>query len=279
MTRFLDTWLNRVGLRERPAPTVDSLGLILRHQLRTIPFENLTVLGGQVPDLDDAALERKLIADRRGGYCFELNGLLDRALRDLGYSVTPLMARVMWNKDAPPGPRSHLLLRVEVEGAGWLMDAGFGGPTPGVPIPCQPGVHGDPRFALKEEPGLGTVLSRKLASGEFAALYAFTAERVGPADIAGANWLMATWPPSPFRSRLVAAMGDDQLRHIVEGRSYRAASAEGEAHEENLDTPEALFACLARVFGLSLTAAERAGATRLCFPGEQDTTAEAIQSG
>ncbi len=280
MTAFLDAWLERIGIGQRPEPTVDALGAILRHQLRAIPFENLTVLSGQVPDLDEAALEKKLISGQRGGYCFELNGLLARGLKDLGYRVTPLMARVMWNKDGPPGPRSHLLLRVEAEGAEWLVDAGFGGPTPGVPIALRPEPgHIDPRFALAEVPGLGTVLSRRLEPGKRAALYAFTDEMVGPADIAGANWLMATWAPSPFRARFVAAVGDDTLRRTLEGRSYREACAGGETRTEDMESADALVTCLMEKFGLSLTEREQAAVARVCFPDAQGIAAEELRSG
>ena len=89
-------------------------------------------------------LERKLVAARRGGYCFEQNMLFERRLEALGAEVELMLARVRWG--APPGvvrPRSHLVLRVEADGASWHADVGFGLGTLLEPMPF--GAGGDAR--------------------------------------------------------------------------------------------------------------------------------------
>lgn len=66
--------------------------------------------------LDDRTLEEKLIHGRRGGYCFEQNGLLERALREIGFTVRSLLGRVVLANPPHMPPRTHRLLLVEVEG-------------------------------------------------------------------------------------------------------------------------------------------------------------------
>ncbi|HXR44261.1 MAG TPA: arylamine N-acetyltransferase, partial [Pseudolysinimonas sp.] len=74
----------------------DAIAALLQAHMAAIPFENLDVLLGRGISLDPAAIERKLVHDRRGGYCFEQNNLLLQVLRALSYRVTPIGARVRW---------------------------------------------------------------------------------------------------------------------------------------------------------------------------------------
>ena len=85
--------------------------------------------------LDLPSLEAKLVASRRGGYCFEQNSVFQAALGALGFQVSSLIARVLWNR--PPGAytaRSHMLLRVELDEGSFLADVGFGGLVQTAPL-------------------------------------------------------------------------------------------------------------------------------------------------
>lgn len=99
------------------------------HHNGAIPFENLDVLLPREIHLDDRTLEEKLINGRRGGYCFEQNGLLERVLRELGFNVRSLLGRVVLANPSQMPPRTHRLLLVEVDGERWIADVGFGGQT------------------------------------------------------------------------------------------------------------------------------------------------------
>src|SRR3546814_4299324 len=79
-------------------------------------------------DIGAEAVAAKLIDARRGGYCFEQNGLFLRVLRAIGFEAEGLLGRVRWMRppDAPPAPRSHMVLRVRIDGRPWLSDVGFG---------------------------------------------------------------------------------------------------------------------------------------------------------
>mgnify|MGYP001827191085 CR=1 FL=1 len=259
MSRFLTDWLDRIDIGSVPDPTVDTLGRVIRQHLRAVPFENLMVLGGKIPALDHKALTHKIVDGRRGGYCFELNGLMGHGLERIGFSVRPSLARVLWQR-SEPGPRTHLFLAVEAEGDTWLADAGFGGPCPDVPIPIGSGASGSSPepFSLTEEPGLGTVLSRRMADGRPAALYCFQKEHVSAGDIEAANWLAATYPKSTFRNRVMAALGDSRSRKTLDGQRFGRVENGIAVEERLLGSATEVADCLAGTFGLSLDAAERA---------------------
>src|SRR5262245_29979880 len=131
----LNTYLARIRYSGPREPTLDTLrGVVLAHAT-AIPFENLDVLLGRGVSLADADVERKLVRDGRGGYCFEQNSLLLRALSALGFSATPLSARVRLQapRDFVP-PRTHLFVRVVIGGVPWLADVGVGGLSPTAPV-------------------------------------------------------------------------------------------------------------------------------------------------
>src|SRR4051794_21946874 len=90
----LDAYLARIGVRGPLRADRPTLDLLSEAHVRTIPFENLDVLLGRPIDLEPSAIERKLVGDRRGGYCFEQNTLMLAVLGQLGFAVRPISARV-----------------------------------------------------------------------------------------------------------------------------------------------------------------------------------------
>ncbi len=131
----LDAYLKRINYAGSIAPTLETLSLL--HQLHpaAIPFENLDPLMEVPVRLQLSDLEQKLIVEKRGGYCFEQNLLFKAVLEAMDFSVTPLAARVLWNR--APGeeaPINHMVLLVDVAGAPYLADLGFGGQVATAPL-------------------------------------------------------------------------------------------------------------------------------------------------
>ncbi len=121
----LDAYFARVGFDGVRAPTFETLRDLHLAHAQTIPFENLNpLLGWRVP-LDLPSVEEKLVRSGRGGYCFEQNGLLAAALRELGFQVTGLAARVLWDaaEDAIR-PRTHMVLKIDLDGEPYIADVG-----------------------------------------------------------------------------------------------------------------------------------------------------------
>ena len=127
MTPILNHYFARINWSGAAAVNIDTLrALHLKHNC-TIPFENLDVLLPREIQLDDQSLEEKLVIARRGGYCFEQNGVFERVLRELGFNVRSLLGRVVLSNPPALPPRTHRLLLVELEEEKWIADVGFGG--------------------------------------------------------------------------------------------------------------------------------------------------------
>ena len=183
-------------------------------------------------ELED--LERKLVADRRGGYCFEQNLLLKAALEALGVADVELfLARV--RVGAAPGdarPRTHLLLGVQVDGTRWHADVGFGHGTLLEPIPFGPGGEHEQsgwRYRVVED-GPELVLQSIAQSGEWVDLYGFVPEPVPLIDVVTSNWYTCTHPRSPFVTGLiVSAQRPGRHARIAERLERRADAHRGDA--------------------------------------------------
>ena len=199
----LDAYLARLGLSGRPG-----LAEVHRGHVTTIPFENLDPRRGIPVSLEPEDLERKLVTDRRGGYCFEQNLLLKHALEALGADVEMYLARVrMGGVPGHERPRTHLVLGVTDGGARWHADAGFGNGTLLEPIPFGPSGEYEQsgwRFRVVED-GPELVLQSVLPEGEFLDLYGFIPEPVPLIDVVTSNWYTCTHPRSPFVTGLIVS--------------------------------------------------------------------------
>ena len=202
----LEAYLERIGLSGRP-----SIAQVHRAHLSSIPFENLDPHQGLPVSLEMGDLERKLVTERRGGYCFEQNLLLKAALEALGAEVDMFLARMRLS--ARPRilrARSHLVLRVSENGASWHADVGF---PRGIlePIPFGPGSTQEQSgwsFRVVED-GSELVL-QKLAGDEWVDLYGFVPQPVPLIDVETSNWWTSTHPRSPFVTGLIVGVrGDD----------------------------------------------------------------------
>jgi hypothetical protein len=123
----LDAYFSRIAYRASREPTLATLHAITAAHAAAIPFENLDVLLARPIHLDAETLQRKLVHERRGGYCFEQNGLLLLILQALGFQVVPISARARHQipRDVVP-PRTHVFLRVDLDDGSWLVDVGLG---------------------------------------------------------------------------------------------------------------------------------------------------------
>lgn len=121
-------YLERIGFDEPVRLNVETLFGLHRTHLLTVPFENLDIHLGKSINLDEQTLWDKIVLRKRGGFCYELNGMFAWLLQRIGFDVTYLNARV-YNAAGKRGREfDHLTLRVSVPGeeAGWLVDVGFG---------------------------------------------------------------------------------------------------------------------------------------------------------
>jgi N-hydroxyarylamine O-acetyltransferase len=206
----LDAYLARIA-----APAHPGLTELHRAHATAIPFENLDPRRGVPVSLELEDLERKLVRERRGGYCFEQNLLLKAALEARGAEVEMLLARVRVG-GVPGGlrPRSHLVLRVKAEGGDWHADVGFGHGTPLEPLPFGPGdVHEQSGWRYRVVEDGPELVLQTAQDGDWVDLYGFVPEPVPFIDVETSNWFTCTHPRSPFVSGLiVSTQGPDGTR-------------------------------------------------------------------
>src|SRR6185437_15174542 len=247
----LQTYLARIGVRAPVAPNLQTLRAIITAHVATIPFENLDPFLGISPALDIASVQRKLVHDHRGGYCFEQNCLLSDALRAIGFQVTDLAARVLWGQpeDAITA-RTHMLLRVEVDGKSWLADAGFGGNTPTGPLQLvadieQATPHEPFRLIRRNDNDWRLQL---FAADAWQTLYRFDLQPQYPADYRVSNYWTSTSPDSHFVTGISAARAPAGRRLTLRNRQFTEHTAGGATTKRILSTTAEIRAVLQEEF-------------------------------
>jgi len=246
----LTAYLRRTGT-ERPAgPTLGALAALHEAHVGAIPFENLDVLLGREIRLDLDALQAKLVAGGRGGYCFEHNTLFAAVLEALGFAVTRLFGRVGSRPDAVR-PRTHMVLRVDLPEGAFLADVGFGGDGPVRPVPLDARNAGDgaTHRVLAEADGFAL-------HGPEGSLYTFTLERQHAVDFEVANHWTSTHPSSRFRLTLTAQRSWPGARAILRDREL-VETRGAERRTTTIRDPGHLLAVLDGVFGLRFPAGTR----------------------
>ena len=249
----LDAYFERIGYRGARTPTLPVLNAIVRAHVEAIPFENLDVLLRVPIDLSPEAIERKLVQGRRGGYCFEQNGLLLLVLEAMGFEVTPLSARVRYQRprDFTP-PRTHLFVRVELDDVSWLADVGVGAMslTSAVRLDTaeEQATPHESRRIVREGPRL---FHQVRLGDDWHDVSEFTLEEMPPIDRELANWFTSTHPQSHFRSRLlVARAGPDGQRFTLLNRELTHRLRGGASSVRLIESPAELLEVLASRFGL-----------------------------
>lgn len=251
----LDAYFERIGYTGERTPTLETLGDICLRHTEAIPFENLNPLLRLPVRLDAPSLEQKIVRERRGGYCFEQNLLLRHALTALGFKVTGLAARVLWN--LPEGtitPRGHMLLRVDINGKSYIVDAGFGGLTLTGVLKLEPDIEqATPHepFRLKKV-GTDYVMQAQIQD-EWKSLYYFDLHEQLQPDYEVTSWYLSNHPDSHFINSLIAARPAPGLRYALRNNVFTMHYLNGNTERRILNNAEELREMLENVFCLNLS--------------------------
>lgn len=196
---YIKAYLERINYHGRTDVSVETLHALHAAHTLNIPFENLDVYLGRYIFLDQDSLYRKIIVKKRGGYCFEMNGLFSLVLKALGFKVTDLLAR--GTRDGINyHAKTHQALLVEVAGQKWICDVGYGNDGIMTPLLLEIGLEQEQpaytyRFGWHEK--YGYVLQRK-EGDRFIPMYAFTLEECIYDDFVMSNHYTCTFPESFF---------------------------------------------------------------------------------
>jgi len=245
-------YLARIGYDGDTAPTLETLAAIQQKHIYSVPYENLDILAGKLLQFDEDVLFDKIVARRRGGFCFELNAALGMLLRRLGFDVTDCFARYLLGEDTIP-MRRHQVLVVRLGADKWLCDVGVGNEATRAPIRLVPGVvqsDGVTEYRFERDAYLGWVLCQRHGD-EFRRQFAFTEEAQIPADFAASSFYCERHPASIFNKTAMIAIKTPDGRITLDNRTLKFFRPEGVEVKE-LETDEEVNAALAAHFGLIL---------------------------
>lgn len=266
----LAAYCARIGLAEAPPADAEGLAQVQRAHRLAVPFENLDIPLGRGISLAPEAVAAKLVEARRGGYCFEQNGLFLRALHAMGFTARPLLARVWLGPPGEVPPRTHMLVLVSLDGGDWVADVGFGGSMV-PPLPLIDGAEaitpdgarhrlrraampGDPDGVwLLERDGAAEATDGRVVGTGWQAQYGFSLAEVTAGDIEQGNHWTATRPGTRFTTLCVASrVLPDGFAALTDRRLtlYRTGMPTQSGAIENA---EAYRGALAEVFGIALT--------------------------
>lgn len=243
----VDAYLHRIGYFGALIPDADSLRDLHRAHLLTVPFENLDIAWRREIRVDREAFLRKVVEQRRGGFCYELNGAFAALLEALGFRVTLLSARVP-RRDGSLAPEfDHLTLRVDLEQP-WLADVGFGDSFI-EPLRLEIGVEQEQygRYYRIVEEGSDLRLEKKESAWQTE--YIFNLKPRQLAEFADMCRYHQTSPESPFtQKRLCSMLTPGGRITLSEGKFI--STREGVRDERTVTSDEEWLAILKEKFGV-----------------------------
>ncbi|MCT9004245.1 arylamine N-acetyltransferase family protein [Streptomyces rhizosphaerihabitans] len=260
-----DAYLRRIGAQHPAWPTSDVLRELQLRHLLTVPFENLSIHLGEEIVLEEKRLLDKVVDARRGGFCYELNGVFGALLASLGFDVTYLAARVYGDEGELGIPYDHLALRVRtVDGGDWLTDVGFGAHSHYPLSFMERGEQRDPAgmFRVVESGPDAAGVRGVGGSREREDLDVYLGDKrqyrleVRPrvlGDFAVGAWWQSTSPLSHFtRSLVCSRVTKDGGRITLSGRNFTVSTADGTKEVSELATDEEVLATYRERFGIEL---------------------------
>jgi N-hydroxyarylamine O-acetyltransferase len=245
----LARYLERIGHGWNVRPDGETLRSLHRAHVEAIPFENLDVQLGGVPSLAIEQVFDKLVEHRRGGWCYEMNGLFGWTLGQIGFDVTRVSCGVMRHVGGEERMGTHLALLVRVDGTQWLADVGFGSSL-AEPIPLATGEHAHRPFTV----GLAETSDGHWRFSEYSGGDPFSFDfRAEPADEAllaeKCRW-QASAADSNFVLNFVAQKRKGDHHIALRGKVLSERGPEGESRRELADADE-FAGALAATFGIA----------------------------
>ncbi|MCI0413001.1 arylamine N-acetyltransferase [bacterium] len=245
----ITTYFQRINWSGPAIADLETLQKIHLHHATHIPFENLDIQLGKNISLELESLERKMVQNNRGGYCFEQNTLFQAVLTEIGFNVIACEARVRMGRSIVT-PRTHMLLIVTLKDGRYLADVGFGGDGLLLPVSMDGNEHDQFlwKYRIVEE---GPMMVLQIFRAErWMDLYAFVPQGREPVDFQVASWFTSTHPESRFVQTLTVQQPTPEARFILRNKMFVIDRGDQEETRE-LKTREELIQTLDRTFGLS----------------------------
>jgi N-hydroxyarylamine O-acetyltransferase len=245
----VDAYLKRINYDGPLTVTAETLRQLQLAHLRAVPFENLSIHAHEPIVLDDQALFGMFVERRRGGFCYEVNGLFAALLRALGFDVTMLSAEVAHANGGFSQPFDHMVLMVELEQR-WLVDVGFGDSflEPLLIETTSEQVQGEQGFKIAPDDGYLVLLRRD--AGEWKPQYRFTLDPRGFVDYEEMCRYHQTSPQSHFTQNRICSRVTPEGRITLSGMRF-IVSSKGERVERLLGSQKEYEDILREQFGIN----------------------------
>jgi N-hydroxyarylamine O-acetyltransferase len=244
-------YLDRIDYAGPTSATVERLRGLHRCHMFAVPFENLDVGLGRKIVCDEGAFIRKIVEQRRGGFCYEMNGAFAALLRELGFRVSLLSARVAREDGSSSPDFDHLTLRVDLDEP-WLADVGFGDSFL-EPLHMRPGVEqfqGERRFRIVEDRGSMSVEMAE-AAGIWKRQYSFTLIPRSLVEFAPMCEYHQTSPQSTFTQKRVCTRATPEGRVTLADKKL-VVTRNGKKEERLLKSEDEWRTLLNDYFGIRL---------------------------
>lgn len=255
----LRAYLARIGFDDgggRPTADLTTLRTLALLHPCAIPFENLNPLLRRPVLLDIGSIQQKVVLGGRGGWCFEHNHLMGTALAALGYTVTGLSGRVVWN--VPPGivrARSHMVLYVTLEDGPYIVDVGFGGSTPTAPLRLEAGIEQTTPHELFRLTRVNeSFLVEARLERAWRGLYSFDLQPQTLPDYEMPNWHLCNHPNSHFLNCVVAARVEHDRRYALRNADFAVHFPDGFTERRVLGSGAEIRQTLEEVFHINVPA-------------------------
>lgn len=250
----LAEYLQRLGFDTPPAPTLDTLRQLQLRHTGAFPFENLSTLAGEAVLIDLPSIERKVLHEGRGGYCYELNCLFLALLQELGFDARGISGRVVMGQ--PEGAwtaRTHRLSLVNLDGVRYITDVGFGGMVPTAPLLLDTQTEqSTPHESYRIEQHHDGYTLRAKVAGEWRPMYIFDLQRQEDIDYAVGNWYVSTHPESSFAKQLMVARTGDGWRRTLNNCSFAIHRIGHESERRQVADVDELIGLLSKEFGIQV---------------------------
>lgn len=248
----ISSYLKRIKYEGKTEISYETLcNLHIAHMLN-VPFENLNVYYKKSILLDRESLYEKIVENKRGGYCFEMNGLFSFILKELGFKVTDLLARVEVDGKFYSA-KTHQVLMVEIDDKRWLVDVGFGRDGITVPLLLEEGIDQQQfgrTYRLLKDPKFGYALQNKVED-EYHYMYAFTLDECYPADYVMSSHFTSTFPHSWFTKMRFCTMPTKKGRITLTDECFKVV-ANGQVSEAKISDEDDFNEMLKKYFAIDL---------------------------
>jgi N-hydroxyarylamine O-acetyltransferase len=247
----INAYLQRIDYHGALEPTAETLRELHRAHMLAVPFENLDIHLNRPIALDDAALFSKIVGRRRGGFCYEMNGLFAALLVALGFRIDKLSAGVTRETGGFGPPFDHMALVVHLDKR-WLADVGFGESFREPLLLDERGeqISGGHAYRIADD-GENLILQRRGDNDAWEDQYLFTLKPYEYRDYEEMCRYHQTSPESPFTRRRVCTRATDEGRITLS--DMRLIVTSGGKQEERLLEDEREYAqALREHFGIDL---------------------------